>query len=98
MDCLKSCVHSYSEDYQDSVSILEYSLMSFVLSDFVIYFKFSYLPLVHDFILLLDILQQTSMETLNLVLLNIIVIVVELISIRCIIIYIVVAICMIYSF
>ena len=68
---------------------LVYSLMSFVLSDLVIYFhKFSYFLLVPDFILLLDILLQTSMETLNLVLLNIIIIVVELTSISCIIIYI----------
>ena len=69
--------------------------LSFVLSDLVIYLKFSYLLLVPDFILLLDILLQTSMETLNLVLHNIIVIVVELISISCIIIYIIVGICMV---
>ena len=55
--------------------------MLLVLSDLVIYLKFSYLLLVPDFILLLDILLQTSMETLNLVLPNIIVTVVELISI-----------------
>ena len=69
--------------------------MSFILSDLVIYLKFSYLLLVSDFLLLLDILLQTSMETLNLALLNIIVIVVELISISCIIVNIVVGVCMV---
>ena len=73
---------------------LMHSLMSSLLSDLVIYLKFSNLLLTLDFLLLLDISLQTSMETFNLVLLNIIFIVVKLINISCIIIYIV-GICMV---
>ena len=69
--------------------------MSFLLSDLMIYLKFSYFLLVPNFLPLLDIFLQILMGTLNLVLLNIIVIVVELISISCIIIYIIVAISMV---
>ena len=66
--------------------------MSFVLSDLVIYLKFLYVLLVSDFLQLLEILLEISMETL---LLNITVIVIEFISISCIIVYIVVVIYMV---
>ena len=49
IDILQLYVYSYDEDYQDNFPFLVYSLLSFSLSDLVIYLKFLYLLLVPDF-------------------------------------------------
>ena len=82
VDCLQSCVHSYYEDYQDFLFYVFINIICIIRSSDIL--EVSYFPLALDFLLLLHILLQNSMETLHLVVFDIIVIVVELISISCI--------------